>query len=66
MPLKVQIEITGDLERRLADAARRFGVRAEEITSAALRDLFERSEMEFDRTAAKVLAKNRQLYRRVD
>ena len=64
--MKIQIEVTGDLERRMADAARRFGVRPEELTSAALRDLFERSEIEFDRMAAKVLAKNRQLYRRLD
>ncbi len=64
--MKVQIEVTGDLERRLAEAARRFGVRAEELAAAALRDLFERGEPEFDRAAAKVLAKNRQLYRRVD
>jgi hypothetical protein len=64
--MKIQIEVLGDLERRLADAARRFGVGAEELTAAALRDLFERSEQEFDRAAAKVLAKNRQTYRSLD
>ncbi len=64
--MKITIDLAGEDERQILEAARRFGVRIEELAAAAVRDLLARSDLEFDRLAARVLAKNRQLYRRLD
>jgi hypothetical protein len=45
--------------------AKRLNVPAEELVSAAVRDLLRQSEGEFDGVASRVLEKNRDLYRRL-
>ncbi len=64
--MKIVIELAGDEERQILEAARRFAVRIEDLAAAAVRDLLARPDIEFDRVAAKVLSKNRQLHRRLE
>jgi hypothetical protein len=64
--MKITIDLAGEDERQILEAARRFAVRIEDLAAAAVRDLLARPEREFDRVAAKVLARNRQLHRRLE
>jgi len=63
--MKLSVEVTGIEEQQLAEAARRLNVPEEDLALAAVRDLFAQREADFDRAAAHVLAKNRELYRRL-
>ncbi len=64
--MKITLEFTGEDERQLLEAARRFSVRIEDLATAAVRDLLARPDIEFDRVAAKVLSRNRQLHKRLE
>ena len=63
--MRLSVELTGPLEAQLAAVAARLNVSAEELAAAALRDLLTRPEPDFQEAAARVLEKNRELYRRL-
>lgn len=63
--MKISVEVNGDQERRLTEAARRLNVRPEELAAAAVQDLLAQTEEEFRQAATRVLEKNRELYRRL-
>ena len=63
--MKLSVEITGPIEQQLAEAAKRLNVSADDLAAAAVRDLVAGLDEEFSRVAARVLKKNRELYRRL-
>lgn len=63
--MKLSVEITGPIEQQLAEAAKRLNVSANDLAAAAVRDLVAGLDEEFSRVAARVLEKNRELYRRL-
>jgi hypothetical protein len=63
--MRISIDITGEDERTLTDAAERFNVPADELAAAALSDFLALRDEEFERAAARVLKKHRELYRRL-
>lgn len=63
--MKISVELTDEQRRRLDETARRLNVPLEELASAAVRDLLSQGEADFERVAARVLEKNRDLYRRL-
>jgi len=63
--MRLSVEITGPIEQQLAETAKRLNVSADELAAAAVRDLVAGSDEEFSRVAARVLEKNRELYRRL-
>ena len=63
--MRLSVEITGPIEQQLAETAKRLNVSADELAAAAVRDLVAGTDQEFSRIAARVLEKNRELYRRL-
>jgi len=63
--MRLSVELTAALEAQLATVAARLNVRPEELAAAALRDLLAAPEPDFREAAARVLEKNRELYRRL-
>jgi hypothetical protein len=63
--MRLSVELTATLEAQLAAVAARLNVRPEELAAAALRDLLTAPEPDFQEAAARVLEKNRELYRRL-
>lgn len=63
MPLS--IDLTDDTAKRLAAEAKRLNVPVAQLAAAAVRDLLAQPAADFDQVAAKVLEKNRELYRRL-
>ena len=63
--MKLSVEVTGIEEHQLSEVARRLNVTEEDLALAAVRDLLAQHEADFDRAAAHVLAKNRELFRRL-
>jgi hypothetical protein len=63
--MRLSVELTGAQEAQLAAIARRLNVPAEALAAAALRDLLERREADFEVAVERVLAKNEELYRRL-
>ncbi len=63
--MKLSVEVTKEQERQLVDQARRLNVAVEELAAAAVRDLLAQPEPDFLKAAARVLEKNRELYRRL-
>ena len=63
--MKLSVEVTGAEEAKLAQEARRLNVSAEELAAAAVQDLLGQRDADFERAAARVLEKNRELYRRL-
>ena len=63
--MTVSLELSSEQSERLADTARRLNVAVEDLAAAAVRDLVSRSEQDFQSAAQHVLAKNRELYRRL-
>ena len=63
--MRLSVELTPALEAQLAAVAARLNVSAEDLAAAALRDLLARREADFEAVAERVLAKNRELYRRL-
>ena len=63
--MKLAIDLTPAEERQLVATAARLGVAPEALAAAALRDLLEARAAEFEAAADRVLAKNRELYRRL-
>lgn len=63
--MRLSVELTPALEVQLAAVAARLNVSAEDLAAAALRDLVAEREADFQAAAARVLEKNRELYRRL-
>ena len=63
--MRLSVELTPLQEQQLAAIAARLNVAPEILAAAALRDLLDRREDEFEAAAAHVLEKNRELYRRL-
>jgi predicted transcriptional regulator len=63
--MRLSVELTPKQEQQLAAIAARLNIAPEVLAAAALRDLLDRREDEFEAAAARVLEKNRDLYRRL-
>jgi antitoxin FitA len=63
--MTISIELSAEEIERLTRAATRLGVRPEELAHAILTDALNSDQEEFHRAAEYVLAKNRELYRRL-
>ena len=63
--MRLSVELTPKQEQQLAAIAARLNVAPEVLAAAALRDLLDRREDEFEAAAVRVLEKNRELYRRL-
>jgi hypothetical protein len=63
--MRLSVELTPKQEQQLAAIAARLNVAPEVLAAAALRDLLDRREDEFELAAAHVLEKNREPYRRL-
>ncbi|MEX1051600.1 MAG: hypothetical protein WEC54_08600 [Gemmatimonadales bacterium] len=63
--MTITIPLSDEAERRLAEVARRLNVPAQELAAAAVGDLLAQSLPDFEAAAARVLEKNRELYRRL-
>ncbi|MFP3948838.1 MAG: hypothetical protein ACLFWG_08920 [Longimicrobiales bacterium] len=63
--MKLSIQLTEAQERRLNEIASRLNVPAQSLAKAALRDLIERPDPEFDQVATRLIEKNKELYERL-
>jgi len=63
--MKLSVEVTEAEEAKLVQEARRLNVSAEALAAAAVQDLLGQRDADFERAAARVLEKNRELYRRL-
>ena len=63
--MRLSVELTPKQDQQLTAIAARLNIAPEVLAAAALRDLLDRREDEFDAAAARVLEKNRDLYRRL-
>lgn len=63
--MRLSVELTPKQEQLLATIAARLNVAPEVLAEAALRDLLDRRDDEFEAVAAHVLEKNRELYHRL-
>ena len=63
--MRLSVDLSPTQEQQLAAIAARLNVAPEVLAAAALRDLLDRREDEFEQAVAHVLDKNRELYRRL-
>jgi hypothetical protein len=63
--MKIAIELNAAQTERLKAIADDLGVNAEELAQAAVADLVSANADDFEAAAARVLEKNRELYRRL-
>jgi predicted transcriptional regulator len=63
--MTISLQLPDEAERRLAETAKRLNVPIHELAAAAVRDLLTQPAPDFEAAAARVLAKNRELYRRL-
>ena len=63
--MRIAIELPEPQAKKLRGEAQRMRVEPEELATAAVLDLLNREVSEFDAAARHVLAKNRELYRRL-
>jgi hypothetical protein len=63
--MKLSVDIPDEQAQRLQEAADRLGVRVEQLARAALADLAGQQAVDFESAAARVLGKNKELYRRL-
>ena len=63
--MRLSVELTPKQEQQLVAIAARLNIAPEVLAAAALRDLLDRREDEFETVAARVLEKNRDLYHRL-
>jgi predicted transcriptional regulator len=63
--MKLAIQLSEAQERRLTEIAARLNIPAESLAEAAVRELVDQSEGEFDDVAKRLLEKNRELYERL-
>jgi len=63
--MRISIEVPDDQGRQLHEVAGKLNVPAEDLVSAAVRDLLAHADADFESVATKVLEKNRELYKRL-
>ena len=63
--MTLAIQLSEAQGRRLAEIAARLNVPVESLAEAAVRELVDQSEGDFDRVADRLLEKNRELYERL-
>ncbi len=63
--MSISFNLDDEQSARLEERARELVVDAPELAKAAINDLLSRPADDFDRAAKFVLAKNRELYRRL-
>lgn len=63
--MTIPIELPETQAEKLRGEAERMGVKPEDLATAAVTDLLNREEGDFDSAAEYVLRKNRELYRRL-
>lgn len=63
--MKIAIELNPTQSEQLRAAAAALGVAAEDLAHAAVADLLAACAADFEAAAARVLAKNRELYQRL-
>jgi hypothetical protein len=63
--MRLSLEITEAQQGQLNAIAQRLNVPVDELAAAALRDLLDRRETEFEAAAQRVVKKNAELYRRL-
>ena len=61
--MKILVEVPESQGAQLREVAKRLDVPAEELVSAAVRDLLTHGEGEFEAAATRVHEKNRELYK---
>jgi predicted transcriptional regulator len=63
--MRLSVELTPKQEQQLTAIAARLNIAPEVLAAAALRDLLDRREDEFETAVTRVLEKNHELYRRL-
>jgi hypothetical protein len=63
--MRISIDLSEEQTRSLETTAERLGVLPQQLAQAALADLLAQPGDEFQRAAEYVLAKNRELYKRL-
>lgn len=63
--MTISVQLSPAQEQALAAVAKRLNIPADELVAAAVRDLLTEQGEDFTDAAARVLAKNRELYRRL-
>ncbi len=63
--MRLIVEVPQPIEQRLLETASRLNIPTAELVAALLRDFAGRHEADFQAAAARVLEKNRELYRRL-
>jgi len=63
--MKISVEVPDAQGKQLQEVADRLKVQAEQLVSAALRDLLAHAEADFERAATRVVEKNQELYKRL-
>jgi hypothetical protein len=63
--MKVAFDLPPDQAERLQKEAARLGIPADDLAKAAVADLLASDDLAFQTAAERVLAKNRELYRRL-
>ena len=63
--MKVSVDLSEKERERLEGAAKRLGVRVEDLARAALSDLMGHPQDDFENVVQRVLRKNDELYRRL-
>lgn len=63
--MKVAIELPPAQAAQLEAEAKRLGIAAEELARAAVSDLLAAPDADFQDAAARILARNHELYRRL-
>ena len=63
--MAISVRLTDREQQRLREVAERLNISPEELASAAVRELVGPQDADFEATAQRVLAKNRELYERL-
>ena len=63
--MKLSLDLTESQNKKLNSTARRLGIPREELAKAALNDLLNKAQDDFEAASQRVLGKNEELYRRL-
>lgn len=63
--MKLSLDLTESQNEKLDTTAKRLGIRPEELAKAALNDLLDKPQEDFESAAQHVLSKNKELYKRL-
>ena len=63
--MKLYLDLTESQNEKLDSTAKRLGIRPEQLAKAALDDLLDKLQEDFEVAAQRVLRENEELYRRL-